>query len=157
MPTNINLRSFTLANNHEMTYVNLRNWNNANNMIVEINSSNENIECIQVDDPQAVIARLPPYQWWDIDPSFTLSEDCPLGVNDFDISQISVYSNPVTARLNIESNEFVINSVNIYDALGRLVQKENYDFDRIDVSSLSSGFLFLEINTDHGVLVKKSY
>jgi hypothetical protein len=62
--TNINLRSFTLANNHEMTYVNLRNGNNANNMIVEINSSNENIECIQVDDPQAVIARLPPYQWW---------------------------------------------------------------------------------------------
>jgi hypothetical protein len=61
----------------------------------------------------------------------------------------------VTARLNIESNEFVINNVKIYDALGRLVQEENYDFDQIDVSSLSSGFLFLEINTDHGVLVKK--
>ena len=155
MSTNLNLRSVSITNNNALLYVNLKNGNNANNMIVEITSTNENIECIEVDDPQAVINGDPPYQWWDIDPSFMLSEDCQLGVNGIDVSLVYVFPNPVTAILNIELNGIVINNVKIYDALGKLVLEESYNFNELDVSNLNSGFLFIKITTDQGVSVKK--
>ena len=86
------------------------------------------------------------------------NESCsfPLGVVDDKEVGFSVYPNPVKDILIIDnrSNSY-ITSINIYDVLGSLVLTEKGDVEQIDVSHLDSGLLFMEIETDQGVITKK--
>ncbi len=80
-----------------------------------------------------------------------------LGVNKNDIEKsISIYPNPVSYILNIENNSsYTINSIQIYDVLGRLVIEDNYPTNQLDITTLTNGFFYVNIKTDKGVISKK--
>ena len=79
-----------------------------------------------------------------------------LGVEDNLESRINIYPNPAKDILTIDNTSTtVISSINIYDVLGWLVLTEKGDVEQIDVSHLNSGLLFMEIETDQGVITKK--
>ncbi len=81
-----------------------------------------------------------------------------LGVDENDIlnSSILLYPNPVQDAINIENIiNTKINSVKLYDTLGRLVFEEDEITNQIQVSQLQSGLLFVKIETDNGTITKK--
>jgi len=75
-----------------------------------------------------------------------------LGLKDITKTTIKVYPNPVKDFINITSDKS-IKSVEIYDALGRLIKKDTYT--KINVSQLSKGNYLLKIKTDSGDIVEK--
>ena len=80
----------------------------------------------------------------------------PLGVNENALLVISVFPNPVKEVLNIlTQNGSPISSIQVFDILGRLVIEEKHDFNKVDVSNLGNGLLFIKIQTTEGVVTKK--
>jgi len=136
--------------------VNLKNNNNQNLGFLRIRDA-PNLVCVQVDDPQAVIDGIvPPYDDWIIENDPLISDDCYLGVEDMALGKISLYPNPVTNILTIETNATIaIISVQLYDVLGRLVLQKEADFQKVDVSSLPAGLFMIVIETNRGLFTEK--
>ncbi len=86
---------------------------------------------------------------------FVLSVNCEieLATNDNDIDGFSYFPNPVKDVLNIENLNGT--KIKIFDILGRLVFQEKNPNNQLDVSKLSSGLLFVKIETDKGIFTKK--
>ena len=76
---------------------------------------------------------------------------CVVNAINEDISDLSVYPNPVKDVLTIESN---YTSVDIHDVFGKLVLSSDAK-QTINVSSLSNGIYFININTNNIITVKK--
>ena len=77
--------------------------------------------------------------------------DTVLGANDFDTTSISTYPNPVTSKLNIQSEE-LITSVSIFNTLGQKVLNVAAGSLNLslDMSTLSPGVYVANIATDNG-------
>ena len=77
--------------------------------------------------------------------------DTVLGANDFDTTSISTYPNPVTSKLNIQSEE-LITSVSIFNTLGQKVLNVAAGSLNlsVDMSTLSPGVYVANIATDNG-------
>ena len=71
-----------------------------------------------------------------------------LGVNDFDLSKLKYYPNPVNDLLTITYVD-VITNVEVFDLNGRMVIKRDFDNQtvQLDFSNLSSGTYMLNIKT----------
>jgi len=153
---NPNIGFFELQRMDALVDVNIKNGNNQNLNFLQIQES-PNLVCVQVDDPQAVIEGVvPPYDDWIIENDPIISDDCYLGVEDMALGKISLYPNPVTNILTIETNAtFAITSVQLYDVLGRLVLQKEADFQSIDVSSLPAGLFMVVIETNRGLFTEK--
>jgi Secretion system C-terminal sorting domain len=88
-------------------------------------------------------------------------QSCPnaLGIGDSMLTQFTLYPNPTSNLIFIES-EFTVEKIKVYDQLGRLVstihQQSNNSFD---VSNLSAGIYHLEFELDglpiHKKLIKE--
>ena len=59
--------------------------------------------------------------------------------------EISIYPNPTTDYININTNEKII-SVNIYSITGQIILKSNTD--KVDMRNITSGNYILELTTD---------
>jgi len=130
---------------------------NGNNDIIEIIAYNSpNLSCIYVDDVSSG------------DGDFFIDEEVThlvnneaeckaLGVLDTSLSSlIHVFPNPVKEVLIIKNSiSIILKEVEIYDVTGKLLLTYKNHLNRINVSKLSSGILFLKVETDQGVLVKK--
>jgi hypothetical protein len=77
-----------------------------------------------------------------------------LGINDIETFSFTVYPNPVNDVLYIDST-IEIKAITVYDILGRVLLFQENNSNSIDVSSLKSNLLLVEINTDIGTLMKK--
>ncbi|MCF6308082.1 MAG: T9SS type A sorting domain-containing protein [Flavobacteriaceae bacterium] len=78
-----------------------------------------------------------------------------LSTQEFDVSSFTIYPNPVTAILQINTqNTIVIKNIQVYDVMGKKLM-ETKNSNQIDVSILASGLLFVKIETDKGFVVKK--
>ena len=75
-----------------------------------------------------------------------------LGVNDVNKIQIKIYPNPAKDIINITSDK-KINSVEVYDYLGRLIKTEFSA--KINISQLVKGTYILKIKTDSGETIEK--
>jgi len=71
-----------------------------------------------------------------------------LGVNDFDLSKLKYYPNPVNNLLTITYTDAITN-VEVFDLNGRMVITRNFDNQtvQLDFSSLSAGTYMLNIKT----------
>ncbi len=79
-----------------------------------------------------------------------------LPIQDFENLSFEIYPNPVKDIFYIENNNgIIINSIKIYDHLGRLVVQEVSNFNQLDISHLSSGLFFIKLETDRGFIAKK--
>ena len=77
-----------------------------------------------------------------------------LGNDVFELDTLRMSPNPVGDFLSIDS-PYPIKRVIIYDALGRWLQEVEENFQQIDVASLSSGLLFVEVATKNARVIKK--
>ena len=79
-----------------------------------------------------------------------------LGLEDIIDKNFIAYPNPVKDVLYLDfSNQKTINSIKLYDLLGRLVLEEKSNFKQLNVSHLNSGIFCMKIETDKGVLTQK--
>ncbi|SDI56089.1 T9SS type A sorting domain-containing protein, partial [Winogradskyella thalassocola] len=81
----------------------------------------------------------------------------PLSVNEFGISDIKVFPNPVKNVLNVALNDVIKTKVNLYDLSGRLVTTTTFinQTNTLDVSKLKSGIYVLELANDKGKTTTK--
>lgn len=90
---------------------------------------------------------------------FSVIADGVAGLNDNLDSKLSVYPNPATNVLNVNSNDNVlISGVSVIDLNGRTVKSNKFDGVsnlQINIGDLSSGVYMLNIASDQGVTVKK--
>jgi hypothetical protein len=83
-----------------------------------------------------------------------------LDIADFTLSKIAIYPNPTTGELKIESREWRIEEIRIFDIYGR-EQKEKNRMQKaegeivLDISELSAGIYFVKIFTEVGEVVRK--
>ncbi len=76
-------------------------------------------------------------------------------VNEYEY-KINISPNPAKNFITIEVPlENTIRLVSIFNSLGELVQKETNDFSQIDISSIPSNTLFVHIELDNTILVRK--
>jgi len=81
------------------------------------------------------------------------------GVDELGISneELGIYPNPTTGVFTIHSKFSKIKEVRVYNVLGSeiLKQVQNDQSTTIDISTVSKGIYFAEIQTDMGVVRKK--
>ncbi|WP_179338553.1 T9SS type A sorting domain-containing protein [Winogradskyella ludwigii] len=80
----------------------------------------------------------------------------PLSVDDFNKQTVQLYPNPTTSILEIKSNQS-IDKIFIVDINGRLLKEinlSNLNYD-LDVSNLTKGVYFLELQSSDSKLTKK--
>ena len=78
-----------------------------------------------------------------------------LSVNDNILSQLSIYPNPSSEIITINTPSGVeIISTNLYDVLGNVVINQTTN-NQINISSLATGIYLLDINTTAGSIAKK--
>ncbi|PWA04563.1 T9SS type A sorting domain-containing protein [Flavobacterium psychrotolerans] len=67
---------------------------------------------------------------------------------------LSFYPNPTSSILNIQTEEKVI-SIAIYDLNGRRIKTQKSDAKSINISDLTNGLYFIEVNTANGCVKNK--
>jgi len=77
-----------------------------------------------------------------------------IGINEIKNKEISLYPNPTTSQLTINTTE-QIKSINILDVSGKTVKAITPNNNTIDVSDLTNGIYFLKIETENGIVTSK--
>jgi len=91
-----------------------------------------------------------------------------VGINELEFANITVYPNPTTGELKVQSSKFKVQRVEIFDVFGRKVGEYNSygltvlrsyslttDGMVINLSHLQSGVYFVRIQTEQGAITKK--
>jgi hypothetical protein len=87
---------------------------------------------------------------------YTFNGQCEplLGTEDYLLSQVSVYPNPASDILNINTTSSIeLSKATLFDALGRKTAESSTNV--INVSELARGLYFLQIETSNGNLTQK--
>ena len=81
----------------------------------------------------------------------------PVGINDYELSNVVVYPNPTKGMVQIQNAEFRIQNVEVYDAYGKMLNVVNVNGNAaaIDLTSYASGTYFVKIMTENGVVTKR--
>ena len=88
-------------------------------------------------------------------------EVTPLGINDptQELSNITIYPNPTTGELEIETKNLQINKIEVFDINEKMLLSHHFNIlsvnHRIDISNLNSGNYFIKVITTQGEIVKK--
>jgi hypothetical protein len=86
--------------------------------------------------------------------AFTNLQCAPTGVDNVDMSELSIYPNPAKNELFIQSDS-PIDKVEIYNLAGSCVLSESNFAGSINVSTLAAGVYFVKIHTATGEAVQK--
>lgn len=127
----------------------VKNGNNHEVTVFDARLSPE-LVCIEVDDPQ--LSNTDPN--WKKDTTAVYSEDFFLGLQDLVKNTITVYPNPVSNSLILDSEGLLIGDVSILDMQGCMVKTLTAS-NIVDVSQLNSGLNFLKIASEGTVVTKK--
>ena len=79
-----------------------------------------------------------------------------LSIDAFEIeSELKVFPNPSSAIINIQKPATLeVDSITIYNAIGQLLYNSEWT-EKIDVSPFSRGLLFIQFETNKGVINKR--
>jgi hypothetical protein len=145
-----------MCNNTLLSSLNIKNGDNIN-LTRMWAQDNPNLTCIQVDDVDFANSQIcESSSGWCKDETTVYSEDCNLGIEEVLESQLSIYPNPANDVLMVfNESVFEINYIKVYDSLGKLVLEQNTSYSQIDISDLATGLLFVQIETDKGLVTKK--
>ncbi len=79
-----------------------------------------------------------------------------LSNTSFEKVELSMYPNPASNLLHIETNQTNVTAVEIFDVLGKQVMQVKPANQReLDVSQLTNGMYFLKVSTSEGELTRK--
>lgn len=85
----------------------------------------------------------------------TISNQSSVGINEkTNISSLSIYPNPVNSQLTINSNA-KIETIEIIDIMGKTIKTITSSSNTIDVSHLTRGVYFLQMQTAKGLVSTK--
>jgi hypothetical protein len=143
---NVALEALQTDSCSELVEINLRNGNNINLQALWAHN-NQNLSCIQVDD----ISYAQTAANWFVDDLAIYSENCFLGVVNFENTNLNIYPNPVQNTLNIIS-EIPFDKLKIYTLQGELIYETK--INKIDVSLLSTGVYFISVKIDGKNIIK---
>jgi len=88
--------------------------------------------------------------------SVCIDVPCEVNINESNnIENLIVYPNSTNGKIVINSFEFQINEIEIFDLYGRKQRIEVKNKKEIDISDLSVGIYFIRIQTEKGVITKK--
>jgi len=97
-------------------------------------------------------------------------EDCVVGVkNNGQTTRVTIYPNPATKELYVQSSKFKVQSIEIFDIFGRKLYEHNNSYGLtvlrsyglttdgvvINVSHLSAGVYFVRLVDERGISVQK--
>lgn len=154
LSNNPDLRIIMIDHN-DISTLNVRNGNNSNTSNGSFNAlDNPNLTCIFVDDKTYSTAN-----WLQVDPTTTFVEnqaECDaLNISEISETFFSIYPNPASKFLNIETNsEITLDKLSITNVTGQKI-KVDKSSSTIDISNLSPGLYFLKIETVKEILIKK--
>ncbi|MEA3448535.1 MAG: CUB domain-containing protein, partial [Bacteroidota bacterium] len=79
------------------------------------------------------------------------------GINDVQSEFITVYPNPVSGKVYIQSDRYKINNISVYTIHSKLCvsAQASADHTELDLSDLDEGYYMLVLDTDKGKIVKK--
>ncbi|WP_422105428.1 BspA family leucine-rich repeat surface protein [Winogradskyella sp.] len=78
-----------------------------------------------------------------------------LSIASFETDQILLYPNPTSSSFRIKGLS-TISQIRIYDVNGRLILEEQHNDDRaIEMNGYANGVYFVEIESEHGMLIKR--
>jgi hypothetical protein len=138
-----------MCNNNALTSLNVANGVNTQFYQFQV-YNNPDLRCIEVDD-----ATWSTSHWSYIDSTAYFSNDCggTVGIEmQTSINNLSVYPNPVSSQITIDSNEQIEN-VDIYNSMGELVQTETTS--SFNVADLPNGTYVLKIKTNFGTVNRR--
>ena len=119
------------------------------------------LDCVKVDDELAANNNEPPYNGWYLAANFVYSEDCILGVSENNSSTYSIHPNPAKNELFITAQNTTQNlKIKIFNIEGKLLSTQTLEVANktsIDVSSLTSGIYFLNIEDENGNTTIKKF
>jgi len=97
--------------------------------------------------------------WKEFTNIFECTTCIPVGIDENLFDNISIFPNPTSGDLRIESGELKIESVEIYDIYGRILSSNHLitssSHHLINISHLSAGVYFMKINTEKGQVFRK--
>ncbi len=166
LSNNINLELLYAENLFLLEELNLKNENNTILTVMltcdfEGNPCVLPLTCVTVDDEVAATNDEPPYDTWYIAADFIYSEDCTLGISSQEVNLFSIYPNPAQNELFITSKNSSVNlKIKIYNLEGKLLSTKDIAFEKqvsIDVSNLTSGIYFLNIEDENGNTTIKKF
>jgi hypothetical protein len=137
-------------NNTPLTYLNLKNGSNETFLDFSDNPNLLNI-CVDSEQLNTVQNLIAQYGY----PNCQVSSTCDMGTAELAwTTTLQIYPNPAKNNIQVQLQDaVVVNSVIIYDVLGRPVQEiwPTNDKTTIDVSTLKTGTYFIKLNTDRGI------
>jgi len=147
---NPNLEKINCDNNF-LQNLNIKNGNNLNFVFMFANN-NPNLTCIQVDDVDYANSQDCDINLWCKDDWATYSEECILGVEDYNLISFTIYPNPAQDILNIETQQ-PIETLKIYNLQGQLIKEDSTH--SINVSQLNAGLYFVQLTLEGKTVTKK--
>ncbi len=134
--------------------INLKNGNNINLLNFSA-SNNPNLTCVEVDNIQWSIAN-----WLAIDDTLSYQDSCyaacanPIGINELQQPTLSIYPNPTSSELTIETEES-ITKIEIIDITGKTIKTITPSLNRINVTELPEGVYFIRIISEENIITHK--
>ena len=90
--------------------------------------------------------------------NINIKEIVPVGINELVKTEVSIYPNPVNSVLTIRSSASVLQKIEIYNVMGRMVyskvNENNTNLITSNVGQLSSGYYILKITSENEVITK---
>ncbi len=162
---NIMLQKLYLENLELLGAVDLRSGNNTGLLDVYIHCSLdfgvlcEPFPCLMVDDVVAAQNNQFPYSEWNA--LVVYSEDCTLGISSQEDNLFSIYPNPAKNELFLSLTNTTSNlKIKIFNIEGKLLSTQSLEFEKqaaVDVSNLSNGIYFLNIEAENGNTIFKKF
>ena len=94
------------------------------------------------------------------DPASVTKKCDEVGIVNQEINHIRISPNPTTGKLNVQSSRFKVQSVEIYDVLGRKVYDDSHSYGltvlrSCDLTPFPAGVYFIKITTEEGIVTKR--
>ena len=86
--------------------------------------------------------------------SISLIDKLSNGIHKFFNSDFKIYPNPVRMKEKVYiSNKYIVDEINIYNQLGKLISTNKYNSNNIivDISNFTSGIYFVSIKDQTGI------
>jgi hypothetical protein len=80
--------------------------------------------------------------------------EVPTGINDYRLSELSVFPNPTSGKVTIEWDVNRIRRLTVSDLKGSILIEEFLN-NSVDLSALENGIYLISIETDKGLLTTK--
>ena len=136
---------------NQLTSLNMANGNNMNINGFSFNArNNPNLNCIEVDN-----VAYSNTHWTNKDATASYSTNCSLSIDDFSAEvSVFIFPNPASSQLTLKSTQ-TITAITLMDMTGKEIAEPELNNNSIDISYLSKGLYFLQIETTGGSVTEK--